>query len=190
MQKEHAAAPDYIFLCLAGIITVFGFIALASASSIFSYESFGSSFYLIRHQLLFGFLPGLLAFFVAMRMHYTKWKKLSGLIFIATVVMVALVLIPGIGNKLGGSRSWFSIGSFSFQPSELAKLGLILYLALWFEARQDRLQDFYYYRLLCHLFVLLFQPAELFLPATGSFWLHHAEHVPGEVLQSHLPPFP
>lgn len=141
-MRNKTNPPDYIFLSLIGILTLFGLIALASASAVVSYEKFGSSFYLVRHQLIFGLLPGLILFFIALRIPYTVWRKLAVPFLIIIIALLVLVLIPGVGQKFGGSRSWFTIGTVSFQPSEFAKLGLILYLAAWFEAKREVVKDF------------------------------------------------
>ena len=142
MLTTNANKPDYVFLGLVGALTLFGLIALSSASSVFSYERFGSSFYLIRHQLLFGLLPGIVAFAFALHMPYGFWRKYALYILLFTGGLLVLVLIPGIGRQLGGARSWFTVGSISFQPSELVKLSLLVYLAAWAENRHDRLTDF------------------------------------------------
>ncbi|MDO8505179.1 MAG: putative lipid II flippase FtsW [bacterium] len=141
-MKQSATTPDYVFLSLVGILVLFGLIALSSASSVFSYERFGSSFYLIRHQLMFGLLPGVVAFAFALYMPYGFWRKYALYILLFTVGLLVLVLIPGIGRQLGGARSWFTFASISFQPSELVKLSLLIYLAAWAETRYGRLADF------------------------------------------------
>lgn len=141
-MSKKVNPPDYVFLVLVGILLVFGLIVLASASAVFSYERFGSSFYLTKHQLWFGVLPGLLLGFIALRIPYTFWRKIAPLLYMATLLLLLLVIIPGVGSKFGGARSWFTVGSLSFQPSEIAKLTLVLYLAAWFEKRGDNLFDF------------------------------------------------
>ncbi len=140
--RERNTPPDYVFLSLTGVLVLFGLIVLSSASSVISYEKFGSSFYLVRHQILSGLLPGLILFFAMLRIPFVKWRKLALPFFAASVILLMLVVIPGIGVKLGGSRSWFSFGAFTFQPSEIVKLSLIIYLALWLESRRDRIRDF------------------------------------------------
>lgn len=134
--------PDYVLLSLVGILTVFGLVALSSASSVVSYEKFGSSFYLVRHQLIFGVLPGLALFFLGLHLPYRRVRQMAVLLLAVAVLLLILVLIPGVGRKLGGSRSWFTIGAISFQPAEFVKLAVILYLAAWFESRRERVGEF------------------------------------------------
>jgi len=135
------SSPDYVFLGLVGILVVFGLVVLSSASSVFSFEKFGSSFYLIRHQILNGLLPGLALFVVTMRMPYNSWRRFAAIMFVATILLLLFVLIPGIGRTFGGARSWFTIGSFSFQPPELVKFTFLIYLAAWFEKRREKVVD-------------------------------------------------
>jgi len=134
--------PDYVFLILVGILVLFGLIVLSSASSVFSYEKFGSSFYIVRHQILIGLLPGIFLFFFFLKMPYGIWRKFAFPLFALALLILIFVLIPGIGQKFSGARSWFTIGSFSLQPSEFAKLSLIIYLAAWCESRRQMLSDF------------------------------------------------
>lgn len=141
MPRTHSS-PDYVFLSLVGVLVLFGLVVLSSASSVVSYEKFGSSFYLARHQIFSGLLPGLILFFVMIRIPFGAWRKLVLPFFVFSLILLVLVLIPGIGVKLSGSRSWFAIGSFSFQPSEIAKLALIIYLALWLASKRETIRDF------------------------------------------------
>ncbi|MBI2551820.1 putative lipid II flippase FtsW [Candidatus Uhrbacteria bacterium] len=140
-MKTHANPPDYVFLSLVGALGVFGLIVLASASSVFSFEKFGSSFYAVKHQLIFGVAPGVILFLIASRVPYQFWRSVAVPFFILVLLLLILVLIPGIGSTFGGSRSWFTVGSFSFQPAEVAKLGLLVYLAAWLESRASVLRD-------------------------------------------------
>lgn len=142
MARARGESPDYFFLGLVGVLVIFGLVVLSSASSVVSYEKFGSSFYLLRHQLIFGLLPGIALFVVGLKVPYHHWRQFALVFFVLTVALLAAVLFPGVGRTLGGSRSWFNIGSVSFQPSELAKLGLLVYLSAWFESRGALTRDF------------------------------------------------
>ena len=83
-------------------------------------------------QLVWGGL-GLMACFAATVMDYRWFKKIAFPLFIFTLILLVLVLIPGIGLKLNGARRWFDLGPMNFQPSELAKISLLMALALWGE---------------------------------------------------------
>lgn len=102
---------------------------LASASSPAGYSKFGDTFYFIKRQFLFGLLPGLFLFLVLARFNYHLLKKFSGLIYLSSLVILALVFVPGVGLVINGSRSWIQFFGLSLQPSEFAKLAVIIILA-------------------------------------------------------------
>jgi cell division protein FtsW len=94
-------------------------------------------------QLVWGGL-GLMACFAATVMDYRWFKKIAFPLFIFTLILLVLVLIPGIGLKLNGARRWFDLGPMNFQPSELAKISLLMALALWGERHVVRMREFKY----------------------------------------------
>lgn len=102
---------------------------LASASSAAGYSKFGDTFYFIKKQILFGLLPGFFLFLILARVNYRILKKLSWLIYLFSLVILTLVFVPGIGLVLNGSRSWIQMFGLSLQPSEIAKLAVIIILA-------------------------------------------------------------
>lgn len=141
-MKRASLSPDYVFLALVGILVLLGLIVLSSASSVIAYEKFNSSFYLLRHQVLFGLLPGAVLFFLFLHLPKTSLRLATPWLFLLGILFLVLVLLPGFGRVLQGSRSWFALGVFSFQPVEFAKLSLILYGALWLERHQEEVRDF------------------------------------------------
>jgi len=74
---------------------------------------------------------GVAAFFVASRIRYTAWRKFGPALFVVVLACLILVLIPGIGVKIDGSRRWFDLGFFWFQPAELAKIAAVVIASLW-----------------------------------------------------------
>jgi cell division protein FtsW len=125
------------------MLLTFGLIMIASAGIAYSRARFGDSYYFFRHQLLFGILPGLAALFIVQKIDYNFWKKISFPFFLASLVALVLVFVPGIGSRVYGASRWLQLGSFSFQPSEMMKLGIIIYLAAWLENRRETITDFY-----------------------------------------------
>lgn len=136
---------DYSLIIIFGIIVVFGLVMLSSATSVIGYSKFQDSYWYLKHQLLSGFLPGLVLFFLLSKIDYQRWKKFSFLFLILSVVLLCLVFVPGIGADYGtDSRSWLNIFGFSIQPAEIVKLTFILYLAAWLNKRKERVQSFAY----------------------------------------------
>ena len=112
-----------------------------SASAPAGYEKFQDTYFFVKRQLIFGILPGLILFLSAVRVNYLYFKKLSWPIYILTIVLLVLVFIPGIGSIINGSRSWLDIFGYTFQPAELAKLGLIIILAKLLSETKRNLAD-------------------------------------------------
>ncbi|MEK7606690.1 MAG: putative lipid II flippase FtsW [Patescibacteria group bacterium] len=134
--------PDYFLLGSVWLLVFFGLAMLSSASSVISYEKWGDSFYMVKHQIYSGLIPGAILFFIGLKIPYAFWRKAALPILVGAVVLLVLVLIPGIGTRLGGARSWFVLSGFSFQPSEFAKVALIFYLAAWIGRHKDTIASF------------------------------------------------
>lgn len=140
-MKSHS--PDYVFITIAAVLLVFGLASLISASSVISFKDYGDSYFVAKKQLTHGILPGVLLFFLLYRVNYENIKKIAPILMGISLFLLILVLIPGIGLSHGEARSWVSFLGISFQPAELAKLALILYLALLFSNRKkEDIQDF------------------------------------------------
>ncbi len=99
-----------------------------SSSMIWAEYKFNDSLYYLKHQGLF-FIVGLLVMFIISKIDYKLYLKYSNKILLISLILLVLVLIPGIGQVRNGSRSWFGIGSFGFQPSEIAKISLIIFVS-------------------------------------------------------------
>ncbi len=128
MDKSKQSA-DRLFLLLFAILIVFGLVMLASASAPMGYTKFGDTYFFIKKQLLFGILPGMVLFFILGNIKYNLLEKFGGIIYLASLIMLCLVFVPGIGLVINGSRSWAQLMGLSFQPSEFIKLTLIILLA-------------------------------------------------------------
>ena len=141
LKDKHQ--PDYFLLVLIGLILVIGLVFLNSASSVMGYNNFKDAFYYLKHQLLIGFLPGILLFFIAYRVKIEDIKKSANIIFFIGLALLLAVFLPGIGIDQGGAQRWLNFGLFSFQPIEIFKLFFIFFLARFFARRQDKMKDFY-----------------------------------------------
>ncbi len=126
-SRGHA---DYRLLLYFFILLLFGLIMLSSATTAIGFNRFNDSTYFIKHQLLYGVVPGLILFFFFTKFDYHRLRSLLIPAFVLTVVILLLVFIPHIGASYGTfSHSWIDLGGFSVQPSELAKLGLIIFFS-------------------------------------------------------------
>lgn len=120
---------DPLFLVSFSFLVVIGLAILQSASSIASYNVAGHVYVFFTRQLLQGILPGILLFGIMASIPYGWFKKLSFLIFFGALCINLFILIPGVGVERLGATRWIDLGIVSFQPSELMKLGAVLYIA-------------------------------------------------------------
>src|SRR3989338_2207281 len=111
------------------ILAFFGLAMLSSAGVVDGQRKFGSVYYYFNHQLLYGFLPGVLLFFIFSKIKYQFWKKLSLPLLLLSIGLLVAVFIPGVGVTAKGAARWISFGFLSFQPAEFLKLSLIVYFA-------------------------------------------------------------
>jgi len=132
MPRSTSGTIDYLFLLIIGVIILFGLVMLLSASAPKGYTEFGDSYYFIKHQMIFGLIPGIGALLVFSRIPYMFWRQHAWSFLIFSLVLLVLVFIPGLSAGIGSAHSWISIGGlFSLQPSEIVKLTFLFYLAAW-----------------------------------------------------------
>ncbi len=139
-RKKHPV--EYSVLLTATLCLIaFGAIMVYSASSATSYldDGSGSAEFLKRYVLFAIF--GLVAMFMMARNGVAVVKKFTPLLLVVSFVLLLAVLIPGIGIEANGARRWIGIGSIQLQPSELAKLALILYAVQILAARPNMVKD-------------------------------------------------
>lgn len=117
----------YILIPLI-FLSIFGLVMVYSASNVVALDDFNDQFYYLKRQFLF-FIIGIIVMYIIINIDILKIKKYSVLIFLFIFFLLIIVLIPGIGVVRGGARSWIGIGTFSIQPSEFMKVGIILLLS-------------------------------------------------------------
>jgi len=132
---------DLILLLMAIALTCFGVVMVYSASNIMAAKRFHDGFFFLKRQGLFCVI-GFALMLGVMHIDYHVWKKLAGPALLICLVLLVMVLIPGIGGKAGGSSRWIKLPGFNLQPSEMAKLGLIMYMAYSLDKKQDKVKIF------------------------------------------------
>lgn len=128
--------PDAHLLAVTAGLVVFGLVALASATGPTGFSRFGDSYHFLKRQLLFGVLPGLGLLFLLARTPLERLKRHAPMMIVAAAVLLSLGFIPGLRADFG-SGSWIQLFGFSLQPSEIAKLCLVLYFADWLARRDE-----------------------------------------------------
>ena len=140
ITPDERGLLDLPFLLLTVLLVAIGLVMLLSASYARAYETEnGNATYYFVRQAIFA-VAGLFFMWLFSRWNYQVWRSLGVVILLASIVFLALV--PLIGAREGGARRWLSLGIFSFQPSEIAKVGMVLAFAAMMSAWRDRMQTF------------------------------------------------
>lgn len=122
-------------------LTIFGLFMIYSSSNVWAEYKFNDSTHYLKYQFCF-FLIGLFLVFFISRINYYFYYKYANVILFFSFFLLILVLIPGIGSVRNGSRSWFGIGSFGIQPSEAAKISLIIFASKYFSLSQRYIKSY------------------------------------------------
>lgn len=119
-------------VCLVGI----GIVMVFSASGVPAADRTGNElYYLVRQSMWAGL--GIVGLLVAAHLPYPRLARLAPLMLVGALLLLVAIKIPGLGATRGGATRWFALGSVSFQPSELAKLAVIFYLARYYADRKE-----------------------------------------------------
>jgi cell division protein FtsW len=118
---------------------------IASAGVAIGWQKYNDVYYNFKHQLFLGVLPGLAFFIFFYFFDYKKLERWAAPMLFASIALLVLVFIPGIGAPWGTSYSWLYIFGYSLQPSEIVKLTFLLYLAAWLAQKHEHhLKDINY----------------------------------------------
>lgn len=153
---------DYSLLFIILALVVIGILMVYSASNVTASFKYRDAFYYLKRQLLFS-IVGIFLMIKVSKINLDKLKEKSTLIFIISLVLLILVLIPEIGSIRGGARSWIGFGAFSIQPAEFMKLALVLLISKYLEKYYNDLKKFknFFIFLLLILFIfglIMLQP--------------------------------
>lgn len=130
-----------LIVAIVMILLVLGIVILASASSVRGETYFLDAQYFLKRQLIW-LGVALLGCALCARIDYHVWRKLAFPIGLLSILMLVIVLVPGIGVRIGGSRRWLHLGPISFQPSEAAKLAIVVLFSAWMALIGPRMRHF------------------------------------------------
>ena len=133
--------PDTWLFGGAVVLLSVGVVMVYSASAIVAAERFHDPYFFLKKQVFWALL-GALALWLALRLDYRRLEGLVVPLLLVAGVLLVLVLVPPLGQAINGTRRWIRLGPVSFQPAELAKLALVVYLAAFLARRRDALGDF------------------------------------------------
>ncbi|MGH9186725.1 MAG: FtsW/RodA/SpoVE family cell cycle protein, partial [Acidimicrobiales bacterium] len=122
------------------VLNLIGLVMVLSASSVTALHEHGSSWYYFKRELLY-MGAGSLALVATMRFDYHRWSRLAVPVLALSIGLMVLVLVPGMGVTVNGSSRWLGFGVLQIQPSEFAKLGVLLFAADLLSRRAARLDD-------------------------------------------------
>jgi len=123
------------------ILVCIGIVMIYSSSSIYSWEKYKDSLYFLKRHLIFLFVGSILTFLV-MLVDYRKFREYAKPLLLLSIVLLVLVLVPGIGREVSGARRWFRFKFLSFQPSQLANLAVIVYIADFIARKESAIKQF------------------------------------------------
>jgi cell division protein FtsW len=126
--KKQKKGWDSKLAFITFLLLSLGLIAVADASAPQAVNVFSDRYYFVKQQLIWGG-AGVVLMLIVSRIKYSFWEKLATPLFWVSTLFLILVLIPGLGITALGAKRWLDLGFFSFQPSELTKLTLAIYLA-------------------------------------------------------------
>lgn len=132
-RRGQGHQPDFVLLATLGILLFVGLLFLSSASASTAFFKHGDTYFYVKQQLAHGLLPGLLLFYLGVRIPYYWYRRLAPVFLGVSLLLLVLVLFSHFSNEYGTAQSWIVWGSFTFQPSELVKLFYIIFLAAWFD---------------------------------------------------------
>jgi cell division protein FtsW len=141
--RRERHEPAYALLLAVMALTAIGIVMVYSASSVRSYFNSADPAAQGLEQLVWAGL-GLTGLLVAMRIDFRHLRYLAIPIYVITLALLVVVLVPGIGAEINGSRRWIVIpGVGTLQPAEFAKLAVVLYLAHWLDRRGTQVRSFW-----------------------------------------------
>jgi cell division protein FtsW len=142
LMHHQVQGYDLLLICITMLLVLAGVVMIYSASVGLSDRNFGSSGILLRNHLLH-LGVGIVGLMIAMRIPLDAWKEWIPVALLICFVLLILVLVPGIGTKVGGARRWFRIGPISVQPTEILKLVLIAFVASYLDRKQAIVSQFF-----------------------------------------------
>ncbi len=142
-KERNRPRGDVSILILTAILSGFGIVAIYSASRYVAKTQYNDQWYFVKKQLI-GFALGLAAMLACGRWNYRRLqgKKVRWIALILPMILLGLVFVPGLGKSNYGATRWIGIGSFTLQPSELAKYGFVIFAASYMSEDMGRIRTF------------------------------------------------
>jgi cell division protein FtsW len=141
----HRNSVDHIFLILVISLLLAGFFIFLSASFGALDRNAGKFDNLLFSQIILGFMGGGIAMYITSSLiKYNLLRNYAFWIFIGSAILALFVFVPGIGMEHGGAKRWIDVGITTFQPGEILKFGIVVYLAAWFTVFKRKIHSPYF----------------------------------------------
>ncbi|MFA5118869.1 MAG: putative lipid II flippase FtsW [Candidatus Omnitrophota bacterium] len=123
------------------ILMCIGIVMIYSSSCIYAWQRYGDGFFFLKRHIIF-LLVGIVLTFFIMAVDYKKLRLIAKPFLLIALGLLVLVLIPGLGREVSGAQRWFRFKFISFQPSQLANIAVIIYIADFIVRKKDTLRSF------------------------------------------------
>ncbi|WP_026485533.1 stage V sporulation protein E [Caldanaerobius polysaccharolyticus] len=133
---------DFNLMLFTMLLVAIGLVMVFSASSVIAMFRMNDSYYFLKRQFLWAAI-GFFAMVYMMNFDYHRLEKYKRHLFVISVVLLVLVFVPGVGINIKGASRWIGYGNLSVQPSEIAKIAMIVYLSSNISSKQDRIKSFF-----------------------------------------------
>ena len=132
----HQNSTATRFFLSACLLTLLGLFFVFSVSQVHALNLTGNQYFFVQQQLQW-VVVGMAGLLLLWRVHPDVWERSALLLYTSSLSLLVFTFLPGLGMEINGARRWIGIGSFSFQPVELVKFALVMYLAVWLRKRQS-----------------------------------------------------
>ena len=141
VSKSNKSQVDFVLIIIIIILLSFGIVMILSASAPSALAETGDSYTYVTKQIIFAVIGLAIMWFVS-KIDYRIYKKFYWAIYWISVGVLFLVLIPGLGTEVSGARRWINLGFTQFQPSEITKIGMIIFYAGYLTDHKEELRSF------------------------------------------------
>ena len=171
-SRSFLATPYRRLFFLAVLLSFLGLIAIYNSSVVEAFTDFNDKFHFVKNQLLWIFI-GIIFFLGLSRVKYQVFQQFAFPFLLFSFLLMFMVFIPGLGPELQGARRWLILGPINFQPSEIFKLAIVIYLSTWLSHSRSLIHFLGFVGF--SLILLLLQPdlGTSVIIATTSFILYY-----------------
>jgi cell division protein FtsW len=139
MRSDRGLDPLLFFVIL--ILVVLGIVMVYSASFVVAGQRFGDSYHFLKKQVMAA-IVGIGLMLLVAKLNYHRWQSLAIPLLGVSIILLIILLIPGLRHQVGGSARWLKFSFISFQPSEFAKLALVIYMARSMAKKEGKMKIF------------------------------------------------